>query len=129
MIQPALLFLVFLGLLVCGCVVALVPTIRKAMIQSQRSTPPSNQDFLNVICQQHDITPREQEVIRLIMGGYRNKQISEELLVSASTIKKHITKIYHKLNITSRSELMTLVNSPASPSDTSSRDLSVCDDK
>ena len=128
MIHVTLISLLSIGLLACGTVVWLVPPIRKAVMQSQRSTPPSTHDLLNAVCQQYNMTPREQDVMRLIVQGYRNKQISEELLVSVSTIKKHITKIYHKLNITSRHELIALINSPSTPSGVSSQGLSTRDD-
>lgn len=123
MVYVTLISLVFIGLLVWGFMTWLVPAIRTAMIQSQSSKTSSKQGLLNAVCQQHNMTPREQDVIRLIVQGYRNKQISEELLVSVSTIKKHITNIYHKLNITSRHELIVLINSPSDPSGVSSQDL------
>ena len=98
-----------IGLLACGAVFLLIGKLRKEGIQPPDSKVHSNQEILHTVYQQHNITPREQDVIGLIVQGYRNKQIGEELLVSVSTIKKYITRIYYKLNVTSRHELVALV--------------------
>lgn len=57
---------------------------------------------------QYNISPREQEVVRLILEGCSNQQIGDTLFISLSTVKKHITNIYQKLEIKSRYELITL---------------------
>jgi len=58
------------------------------------------------IFNKYNISPREQDVARLIVQGYRNQQIADKLSVTVSTVKKHITKIYQKLDIKSRYELI-----------------------
>lgn len=55
------------------------------------------------------ITKRENEVIDQILLGYTNKNISEKLFISESTVKKHIHNIFKKLDIKSRWELVKLV--------------------
>jgi DNA-binding NarL/FixJ family response regulator len=64
------------------------------------------------IFNKHNISPREQDVIRLILQGYRNQKIADELSVTVSTIKKHITKIYYKLEVKSRYELIDFFKNP-----------------
>lgn len=59
------------------------------------------------VFEQYNISPREQDIIRLIVQGYRNQEIADMLSVTVSTIKKHITKIYYKLEVKSRDELTT----------------------
>ncbi len=66
------------------------------------------QTSLEALSEQYHLTSREQDVIRLIVQGHQNKEISKALLVTVSTVKKHITNIYQKLGIKSRDELMTL---------------------
>jgi DNA-binding NarL/FixJ family response regulator len=50
------------------------------------------------------LSEREQEVLSLIAAGCRNKEVSEKLDVSISTIKSHIYSIYQKLHVNSRVE-------------------------
>lgn len=50
------------------------------------------------------LTPRETEVLRLIAGGLRNRQIAERLFVSEKTVGNHISSIFAKLHVTDRSQ-------------------------
>lgn len=50
------------------------------------------------------ISAREIEVLRLIAVGLSNKEIAEELFISVSTVKRHITNLYGKLGVSSRTE-------------------------
>jgi two-component system response regulator NreC len=52
------------------------------------------------------LTPREQQVLKLIADGYSNTEIAERLVVSPSTVHSHRTNLMHKLNLTSRHELV-----------------------
>ena len=49
------------------------------------------------------LTAREVEVLRLLAGGLTNLQIAEKLVLSPRTIHTHISSIYSKLGVTSRS--------------------------
>ncbi len=48
------------------------------------------------------LTPRETEVIRLMAGGYSNKEISAALSKSEGTIKNHVSNILAKLGVRDR---------------------------
>lgn len=52
------------------------------------------------------LSNREMEVFHLLIKGYTNKQISEELYLSIKTIETHRSKIYAKLGLTTRSDLV-----------------------
>jgi len=52
------------------------------------------------------LTRREMEVIRLIAGGFSNRQIAGKLFVSVRTIETHRANISDKLNLRGRSELV-----------------------
>ena len=54
------------------------------------------------------ITSREQEIIECICQGLSNKEIAQRLALSEYTVKTHLTTIFKKFNITSRSRLMSL---------------------
>jgi LuxR family maltose regulon positive regulatory protein len=50
------------------------------------------------------LTERESEVLRLLAAGLSNQEIAERLVISLSTIKTHVTRIYGKLDVTSRTQ-------------------------
>ncbi|SHH13028.1 LuxR family transcriptional regulator [Clostridium grantii] len=54
------------------------------------------------------LTPREMEVIVLLLKGYTNKTITEELFISENTLKVHNRNIYKKLQVKNRKELFQL---------------------
>ncbi|MEU1601585.1 LuxR C-terminal-related transcriptional regulator [Streptomyces sp. NPDC005708] len=51
---------------------------------------------------------REQEVLRLVTQGKRNKTIAETLGISESTVKFHVAGVFRKLEVTSRGEATAL---------------------
>jgi NarL family two-component system response regulator LiaR len=53
---------------------------------------------------QHNLTPRQLEVLRLIRHGLSNKAIAEQLSLSLATVKTHIVAIFHVLETQSRTE-------------------------
>jgi len=50
------------------------------------------------------LTAREQEVLRLVADGRSNRDIAEELFISAKTASVHVSNILAKLKVTSRGE-------------------------
>lgn len=50
------------------------------------------------------LTPREQEVLELIAQGARDREIAERLIVTESTVKKHVQNILRKLHARNRAE-------------------------
>lgn len=55
---------------------------------------------------QVDLSRQEQTIQKLILEGKTNKEIANELFISISTVKTHITNIYSKLKVSSRQELL-----------------------
>ena len=53
-----------------------------------------------------ELTPRETEVLRLIVQGYTNRQIGEELNISTRTVEGHRANLSEKLGLHSRVELV-----------------------
>ena len=51
------------------------------------------------------LSRRELEVLQLIAQGLNNNQIGEELYIAESTVKKHVSNIYTKLDLGSRAEV------------------------
>jgi DNA-binding NarL/FixJ family response regulator len=52
------------------------------------------------------LTPREIELVRMVAGGLRNKEMAKRLAISEGTIKTHLHNIYRKLQVQSRVELV-----------------------
>jgi len=50
------------------------------------------------------LTPRELEIVRLICAGYSGPEIAEELVLAYNTVRKHISNIYGKLGVRSRTQ-------------------------
>ena len=48
------------------------------------------------------LTVRERQVAAAVARGLRNKQIAEELGISAETVKRHLASIYGKLAVRGR---------------------------
>jgi LuxR family transcriptional regulator, regulator of acetate metabolism len=50
------------------------------------------------------LTPREVEVMELLVHGATNKQIAERFVVTEGTVKAHVTHVYRKLHASNRAE-------------------------
>jgi NarL family two-component system response regulator LiaR len=55
----------------------------------------------------YDLTPREREVLALMVDGCNNRVIANRLVVSRSTVKFHVSSILSKLGVTSRTGAVT----------------------
>jgi two-component system, NarL family, response regulator YdfI len=56
----------------------------------------------------HPLSPREIEVLRMIAEGLGNKEIASRMKLSEHTVKFHISSIFTKLDVSSRTEAVTL---------------------
>ena len=52
-----------------------------------------------------ELTPRERDIVHLILMGYPNIKIAERLKLSVNTVKNHKKRMYLKLDITTEREL------------------------
>ena len=59
--------------------------------------------------EEHNISNREEEVIRHLSAGKSNKEISEALFISLQTVKDHIYRIYQKTDVKNRVQLINLI--------------------
>jgi DNA-binding CsgD family transcriptional regulator len=60
-----------------------------------------------------DLTPQEEAVARLVATGKTNREVGGELLLSVKTVEMHLTRIYAKLGVSSRSQLAATPWGPA----------------
>lgn len=66
---------------------------------------PSPQTNLNVSDGWDRLTPREQEIIRLIAQGASNREIAQALFIAEKTVKNRITNILSQLDLRDRTQL------------------------
>jgi DNA-binding NarL/FixJ family response regulator len=52
------------------------------------------------------LTPREEQVVALVADGLSNREVAQELNLSEHTVKKYLFRIFDKLGISSRVELV-----------------------
>jgi DNA-binding CsgD family transcriptional regulator len=56
------------------------------------------------------LTPREQQLARLVCDGRSNQEIGDETGMSLQTVKNHLHAVFRKLEVPSRSRLMALMS-------------------
>lgn len=56
----------------------------------------------------HDLTDREYDVLALMIKGLNNREIGEQLVISSSTVKNHVSSILSKMGTSSRTEAVAL---------------------
>ena len=85
--------------------------IRKAHQGQTTLSPEATQALIESVSRpapQFDLSDREREVLGLIVRGYNNREIGEQLYISRSTVKNHVSNIFSKLNVDNRSEAVAL---------------------
>jgi pimeloyl-ACP methyl ester carboxylesterase/DNA-binding CsgD family transcriptional regulator len=55
-----------------------------------------------------ELTPREREVLNLLAQGLDNATIAERLAIAPKTVRNHITRVYRKLGVNSRTQAAVL---------------------
>ena len=54
----------------------------------------------------YSLTTREEDIVNLLARGYKNNEIAERLFISSHTVKAHISNIFKKVGVDSRTELL-----------------------
>jgi len=57
----------------------------------------------------YGLTPREAEIVTLVLQGRQNQQIARELCISSRTVDTHLHNIFRKCGISSRNRLFSIV--------------------
>lgn len=73
---------------------------------------------LPALAQHYHLTSREQQIIGQLIEGRRNAKIAHELCITEGTVKNHLTTIFHKFGVKSRTELLARLRRTESPSPT-----------
>lgn len=55
------------------------------------------------------ISKRERDILQLLKEGNSNKEIASRLSLSEQTVKSHLSKLFKKFNVSSRSQLISIL--------------------
>jgi DNA-binding CsgD family transcriptional regulator len=75
-------------------------------VKAELATPKS----IAQVLAHHGITKRERQVVEKICLGKTNKQIADELFIGLQTVKDHTHRIYSKLGVKSRMQLVQTID-------------------
>lgn len=101
---------------VCVTLVMLPPLNRQLVLLLKNHTYLTAYDNMNqsrqrdIVCQiktLDPLTPREQEILQLILSGKSNREIAGALFISESTVKTHVRNIFSKYDVGSRAQLIS----------------------
>ena len=67
-------------------------------------------EVFECLMHEHGLTNREAEIAWLLYRGFTNRQIGEELFIAEATVKKHVSHIYEKMQVSGRKEFRAKVN-------------------
>ena len=110
-----------IGLGVAGCVLndepldAIIRAIHAVMIGDRWLSQRVVEKLFEVpadsltVCEDEQFTERECAVLDLLLTGYSNQQIAEELVIAVGTVKNHLINIYQKLGVHSRAEVISKI--------------------
>jgi len=76
------------------------PSLLRSLLNEHVNTQPIHTGLVE------PLTPREVDVLRLIVEGYTNRQIAEQLSISVRTVEGHRANLSEKLGLHSRVELV-----------------------
>jgi len=74
------------------------PVVTERLLRGLKNAPlPNSQDY-----REGQLTQRETEILRLMTGGYSNREIASALEISEGTVKNHVSNILGKLGVRDR---------------------------
>jgi DNA-binding NarL/FixJ family response regulator len=76
------------------------PSLTEKLLRGVRRAPTEGAPPVPVLLE--PLTPRETEVMRLVAGGYSNREIGEALGAAEATVKVHVSSILSKLGVRDR---------------------------
>ncbi|MEO5739625.1 MAG: helix-turn-helix transcriptional regulator [Vicinamibacterales bacterium] len=65
---------------------------------------------LKAIAAHYRLSARELQVVEYVIRGHSNRTIAELMTLTTDTVKKHLTRVFDKIGVDSRTQLMSLVS-------------------
>ena len=54
----------------------------------------------------YGLSPREEEVVKLVVRGFSTKRVSQALFISENTVQRHLSNVFEKVGVRSRKEIL-----------------------
>ena len=92
-----------------------LPALLYLRMNADRVFPPvkaenATKQGVEHVLDHYGVTKRERQIVQKICLGKTNKQIAEELFISLQTVKDHTHRIYSKIGVNSRVQLVQMMN-------------------
>ena len=89
----------------------LAPRVTRLLIEAFAAQPPRpvlGDDATPAAAALTELTAREREVLALVGAGLSNQEIAQRLVVSPLTAKTHVSRLFTKLGVRDRAQLVVL---------------------
>jgi DNA-binding CsgD family transcriptional regulator len=87
----------------------LMPHIDNALRKIQHLEPDETQTS-QVVINASELSNRELEIIHWVKSGKTNQEIGLILQISQNTVKSHLKRIFHKLNVSKRAQAVAILS-------------------
>ena len=94
-------------IIIIASVFIFLGVILSKLFQKSNSTSPTNEINVEAI-KASGLTKREYEILELMANGLSNLQIGEQLFISESTVKTHVSNVLSKLNSSRRTQAIQI---------------------
>lgn len=68
---------------------------------------------LGPVIERPPLTPREKQVLALVVMNFSNREIADQLVLSESTVKSHLFSAFRRLGVRTRSEAVAMITDPS----------------
>jgi DNA-binding NarL/FixJ family response regulator len=98
------------GYLLKGAALEEIERAIRAVARGERYLDPRIASRIVALAQAPRLSPRERDVLRLLVEGKSNKEIAAALGVAERTVKFHVTSIFNKLGAENRAQAVTIAH-------------------
>jgi len=81
-----------------------------AVLAFLQPVPALSKLCLESFCARHNLSPREEDVVRLLFEGLPTSDMADRLAISQHTVRDHLKRLYKKTGARSRSELLSRIS-------------------
>ena len=99
-----------LGYLLKGAALEEIERAIRTVARNERYLDPRVASRVAALAHAPRLSPRERDVLRLLVAGNSNKEIAAALRVTERTVKFHVTSIFNKLGAENRAQAVTIAH-------------------
>jgi DNA-binding CsgD family transcriptional regulator len=86
------------------------PVTKQELEEALASFGSLSRETLDLLAKRHKLTRRESEIVSMLGKGWTISIIAKQLVVSQDTVRTHVKHLYQKLDVHSRSELISFLS-------------------